>query len=146
MKRLLVLITATVLTLSGYGQRLKAEWPASRYCDYDSTTFFLGAALGVKGITIEYTTLDDDDAVMFIGMTDGTGQWMGGLKWTSEATSADSLILDATGDALTIRNSSGTRYTTSKTGLWFHNGLPTDLIAFTIYWNSVTTGTIKIYY
>jgi len=145
MKKAFILFALSVFFFAGANaQKEQANWNAANYYAYDTTTFILGAAKGVKSLYADITTLNANDAVMKIGIAPWDGQSAGDLSWTSGTTTADSVILSTTTFAKTIRKSDGTRYTTSRVYFWFPDGIPSDYIGVTITWNSVTSGRIKM--
>ena len=139
---LLVLCFAGILS----AQTLQGNYDVSRYVANDTTTFYLGIPKDTKLIYVDYTDLDADDAEMQLGAAGNDLLGWGRLSLTVESTAVDSVILDATNNAATAKNSSGTRSTTSRTYIWFPDGIPSNFLAVTFLWNSVTTGRIKIYF
>jgi hypothetical protein len=150
MKKIIVLglFMLCALGVKAQTQRIgdiEANWSAATYYAYDTTTFILNVAQDVNAIIVDYSDLNADDAVLKIGLADAYGVWAGDLQW-SGSTSADSVILDATTNAKTIRKSDGTRYTVARQSFITDKDWPGGYVAFTIVWNSVTSGRIKIYY
>ena len=145
MKRVLFFVALLVVAMQAKSQE-QANWNVANYYAYDTTTFFLGAAKDVKWITVDFTSVDADDIVLFVGMRDKDGQGVGNLFWDGSTSNPDSVILNRTTYARTIRTSAGTRYTTSRVYFWFSDGLPDDYLSFTFVWGSAQSGRIKVYY
>lgn len=147
MKRVLFIATLLVAMLQINAQT-QGDWNIANYVDYDSTTFFLGSARDEQWITVDFSTVNTNDIVMFVGIRDKDGQGVGNLFWQGSVSNPDSVILDKTNPAYThkIRTSAGTRYSTSRVHLWFPDGIPDDFLAFTFVWNTAATGRIKVYY
>ena len=152
MKRILILSILLVAALQIHAQKLQGSYTAARFASQDTSTFYLGAAKDVKLIYVDYTTLDQDDAELRIGAAGSDMQGWGALTWTAGATTADSLILNATSNIATSKRASndatynGVRYTNARAWLWFPDGIPSSFVAITIYWNSVTAGKVDIYF
>jgi hypothetical protein len=122
----------------------KADYNAATYQAYDSTTFYLQPTGGAKCVIVEYPTLNANDAVLFVGACLGDGKGHGNLTWLGTSV-PDSVVLNVTTNTVKTRNSAGTRVSTCRTYIWFPDGIPTPMLAFTIKWKSVTTGHIKFY-
>ena len=146
MKRVLFIATLLVAMFRANAQEPQANWNIATYKDYDSTTFFLGAAKGEQWITVDFATASSDDIVMFVGVRDKDGQGAGNLFWQGSTSNPDSVILNKTTHTNKIRTSNGTRYSTTRVYLWFPDGIPDDYLAFTFVWNTAATGRIKVYY
>lgn len=145
MKKIVILLALTSFFVVGaYAQREQANWNAANYYAYDTTTFFLGSAKGVQWVSVDFSTLNADDAVLKIGGAEYELDGRGDMMWTSAT--ADSVILDTSSSVYTqtTRKSDGTRYTASRVNFWFSDGFPTSYIAITIVWNSVTSGRVKV--
>ena len=147
MKKVLILLALPILFIAGANaQREQANWNAASYYAYDTTTFILGAAKGVKFIYADFTTLDANDAILEIGAAGADMEGCANLAWTGSTVSPDSVVLDSAAHTKTIRMDDGTRYTTTRAYFWFENGIPSDFIAITIRWGSVTSGRLKLYF
>lgn len=147
MKHLLIL-AILLISASAISQTVSwnGNYDASKFYSQDTSTFFLGAAKGVKQVTIDFTDFDDDDAVIKIGSSAADIQGWCGLTFTDAAGSAvDSIICNPTTYSQTTKNAfTGTRSTVSRVYALFPDGLYSDYIAITITWNSVTSGRLKI--
>ena len=147
MRQLFIIAILAIASLQISAQSLRGSYNAANYYAYDTTTFYLGAAKDVKWVYVDFTTLDADDAVLKIGGGGSDAKSQGFLKWLNNSTTeTDSLIMDVSANSHTLRNSSGTRYTTSRAHFWFKYGIPSNFVTITVYWNSVTSGRLDIYY
>jgi len=145
MKRVLFLAVLAVLATTIKAQILRADINVAKYQAYDSTSFTLAAAKDVKLVIVEYATLNHDDAVLKLGACGADGVGAGYLSWTGDA-AADSTILSVTANTHKERKSDGTRVSYTQSYYWFENGIPSNFLKATFYWNTATTGRIKIYY
>ena len=147
MKKIFILLALSVCFLAGANaQKEQANWNAADYYTYDTTTFFLNIAPGIRWVYFDISTLSADDAVLHVGNGGWDMESVGNLTWTSGGAAEDSVVLSTTTYAVTIRRSNGTRYTNSRVYLWFEEGIPSSYLGVTIRWNSVTSGRIKVYY
>lgn len=146
MKRILISIVALIFMVTTYGQTLKASYNVATYQAYDTTTFILGAAKDVKVMMFEFATVNTDDIVLYIGLPDRDGQGVGNINWNGSTVSPDSVILNKTTYTKKIRKSDGTRYSTTRVYLYWHEGLPMEYLGVTFNWKTAATGKINIYY
>ena len=147
MKKIVILLALSICFIAGANaQKEQANWNAANYYAYDTTTFFLTAPTSTKWVYFDFSSLNANDAVLWVGNGGWDMESVGNLWWTSSAGEADSVVLNVTTKAHTIRRSDGTRYTNSREYWWFEDGIPTGYIGVTIKWNSVTSGRIKVYF
>lgn len=152
MKHILIFVGLFLgLSLSAQ-DHLQLDRDVARYYAQDSTTFFLEGAKDKKSFMVDFTTVDQDDIEFRIGMAykekDGTFRSAGDLDFTAQgsASAIDSVILNRTTYAKTIKSSAGTRYTTSRIYIELADGFPAPVVALTFFWGTAESGRVKVYF
>ena len=146
MKRITVLFALICLFVGAFAQQQPlTNVNAATYYALDTTTFFVQVNKAATHVWVDYTTLNADDAVLFLGIAsvnDVLGH--GDFNWSGGST-PDSLVLNVTANTRTQKLSTGVRSSTARHYWRFDDGIKTNMLAVTIKWNSVTSGRIKIY-
>ena len=147
MKKVILLVAMSGIMGMANAQRLRETIDASKYQAYDTTTFFFTLPQGTGAFYVDYTDFSANNAVMYVELCGDDEEGTGKLTlYNNAGTAVDSVILNDTGNIKTIRKKDGTRSTVSRSWFRFQDGFGTKNMALTIKWNSVATGTFKVYY
>ena len=147
MKHLLIL-AILLISASAISQTVSwnGNYNVADFYSQGTSTFFLGAAKGVKQVTLDFTNFNANTAIVKIGSAAGDIQgWCGLTFYDGTETAVDSVVLNVTTDSQTTKNAfTGTNSTVSRIYALFPDGLYSDYIAINIQWKTVTSGRLKI--
>lgn len=126
-----------------HAQKLRATISAADFYAQDTTSFFytVGDKKNVKMVIVDFTTLDADDAVLTLGYGRNDHKAV--------------YAIDITGNPWTLNTSDATLTFTSdyNTVAYTTNAVivsdidwRSDYLAFTVIWNSVTSGEIEVWW